>query len=67
MKVEIQWEDYRRLDQTLNLEVAFDSLLAKEGKLASPAQIDFLRTAQQIRPVRSRQVAALAIAMALRL
>lgn len=59
---EVDWEAFRRPDQSLDLVELFK--VSYPYKMLTGVRYDFLMQVQSIRPVTSRQVAAIAIAMA---
>jgi hypothetical protein len=64
----IEWEDYRSHGGVIDLKEAFDDALAiparNRNKTAQAEAFAFLDRVQELRPIVSRQVAALAIAQA---
>lgn len=62
--IDVEWKAARMFDNSLNLFEVFKAATAEEP---SPEQAQFLEDIMKVRPIVSRQVAALAVAMAVRI
>lgn len=60
----IDWENYRNMSGELNLIEAFKHIHVVSDSENSRAALDFLQTTMDLRPIVSRQVAAVALSYA---
>lgn len=61
----INWERFREPDGTINLLAAYVSVMKNQVIPVSHPALDFLVDVTKLTPIRSRQVAAVAITQAL--